>query len=825
MHPPRIDGIPLQRYLIQLYWLCVLPLLLLAAWLAFDNVRSIQTAQDQQAHRIAAHFASSVDQQLRMTTKALSAIAQSPHLDATDQWPQLYNDAKVLQSSLGIDVAIIESMPPYRMRLNTRAPLGAQLPDTPSTNGFAALPAALETLQPAIGDGLTSAVTKRQVVGIAVPAVRNGRATYAVVSPVDTEQFQHLLDRYPLPEGWALTLSDGIGQTLAQAAPADFDAARNSDSADQVEAKSSLSRWKVVITIPSSARRSPLLATGGALGLLVLVATLAGALGGGAGGRRLAKAVASLTADGPDAGHLAIKEIQDAKTFLDNSAGRERLSEARFRRLFRDAPVGMRLVDREGKVVAQNTALEVMFGYTLQEAPTLSQWRELAYPDPVDRRRVELAWIESTSGKRSQTRGIQSDVFTITAKGGALREVQIQSGLLADGFLSTFVDVTELRQSEASLRLWAEAFEHSELSLNISDLHSLTFKAVNPAFARLHGYEPSEMVGMPVGKLIPPDQVDRVRIQFEQLDSGVHAIMESENLRKDGSRFPVQIDVTILKDSQGTPASRFAYVTDLTERKRTEAEIRALYENLERRVIERTAQLSQANQELDSFAYTVSHDLRAPLRAMDGFLHLLCEEYGDHLPEDAQIHLAKIGAAIVRMKNLIEGILTLTHSARHDLQLTPVNLSELVSKYLNEFASADLDRKVDFDVQSGLMAVGDARMLEVVVSNLVSNAWKYTAKTQMPSIRFFARQQDGQTWFCMADNGAGFDSAHAGQLFQPFQRMHRHDEFPGIGIGLATVHRIVLRHGGQILAQASPGQGATFRFTLNPLPSDPPQDA
>jgi light-regulated signal transduction histidine kinase (bacteriophytochrome) len=172
------------------------------------------------------------------------------------------------------------------------------------------------------------------------------------------------------------------------------------------------------------------------------------------------------------------------------------------------------------------------------------------------------------------------------------------------------------------------------------------------------------------------------------------------------------------------------------------------------------------------------------------------------------------------MKNLIEGILTLTHSARHDLQLAPVDLSDMVLKQLKELASADPSHPARIDVQPHVVAAGDARMLEVVVSNLVGNAWKYTAKTQAPSIRFYTRQHNGETWYCLADNGAGFDPSHAEKLFQPFQRMHRHDEFPGIGIGLATVQRIILRHGGQIEAQASPGQGAVFRFTLNPSASD-----
>lgn len=819
MRPSSNIGIPIQRYLIQLYWLCALPLLLLAAWLAYENFSSVQTAQDEQALRLAKHFASSVDQQLITTSKALSAIAQSPLLDTGTEWSDLYQEARVLQAGLGIDVAIMEAAPPHRMRINTRLPFGAALPPTPKTQGFAALPAALETLKPAIGDGLTSAVTQRQVVGLVVPAIRNGRAIYAVVSPVETDQFQQLLDSQPLPTGWAMSLLDGIGQPLAQKGAAEVREAQDAGTANKVEVPSGLARWKVVLVIPSSARSSPAWTSGGALALLILAATVTGALFGRAGGQRLAKAVTSLTGNAQDTAPLAIEEIQDAKTFLDDNVDRVRLSEARFRRLFQDAPIGMRLADDEGTVVAQNAAFEAVFGYTLQEAPTLKRWRELAFPDPAHRQIIDKTWADITSGKRSKTGKIHSDILKITAKGGSLREVQVQTSGLADGFLSTFVDITEQRQAEASLRLWAEAFELAELNLSISDSGTNTLRVVNPAFARLHGYEPSEMVGMPIAQLIPPDGTDTVKESFERWSSCSHMVLESHNVRKDGSCFPVQLDVTVLHDATGAPISRLVYATDLTERKRSEAEIAALQANLEHRVIERTAQLSQANQELDSFAYTVSHDLRAPLRAMDGFLHLLREEHGDLLPQDAQDHLDKISAAILRMKNLIEGILTLTHSARHDLQLAPVDLSELVEKHLKELASAEPDRRINIDVQPNVMAVGDSRMLEVVVSNLVNNAWKYTANTTAPSIHFYAREKAGETWFSMADNGAGFDSAHSSKLFQPFQRMHRQDEFPGIGIGLATVQRIVLRHGGQIEAVSNPGKGAMFRFTLNPDPN------
>jgi signal transduction histidine kinase len=324
------------------------------------------------------------------------------------------------------------------------------------------------------------------------------------------------------------------------------------------------------------------------------------------------------------------------------------------------------------------------------------------------------------------------------------------------------------------------------------------------------------MTGMHVSLLLPPEHREHMEAGLLERQHLTHFEYTGEHQRKDGTRFPVTVQSTVSRDESGRAISRLTYTIDLTERQRAEAEIRALQASLEQRVTERTAQLSQANLELNSFAYTVSHDLRSPLRAMDGFLHLLREESGGQLSGEAQAHLDKIGNAIVRMKNLIEGILTLTHSARHDLQLELVNLSDTVSRTLRDCANAEPDRQIHFEVQPDIIATADARMLEVVVSNLVGNAWKYTAKTASPSIRFFSEFQDGETWYCIEDNGAGFDATYADKLFQPFQRLHKSQEFPGIGIGLATVQRVILRHGGRIEAVSTPGQGATFRFTLNP---------
>jgi light-regulated signal transduction histidine kinase (bacteriophytochrome) len=289
---------------------------------------------------------------------------------------------------------------------------------------------------------------------------------------------------------------------------------------------------------------------------------------------------------------------------------------------------------------------------------------------------------------------------------------------------------------------------------------------------------------------------------------------ELQCLHKNGNLFDVAMTISPIFDEEKKVVALSTIARDITERKRNELEILRLNADLERRVKERTAELTLANRELDSFAYAVSHDLRAPIRALNGLSWALIEDYANELQEQAQEYLQQIGVATGRMNDLIDGLLSLSRNTRGELSRDRVDISSLAVRVLAELSDNNPGCHVDVRVEQGLNACCDKRMIESVISNLLENAWKYTTKQKTASIRVFARDREGVRYFCVADNGVGFNMANAERLFQPFQRLHHQNEFPGIGIGLATVKRIINRHGGVIEANSQPGKGAEFCFSL-----------
>jgi signal transduction histidine kinase len=266
--------------------------------------------------------------------------------------------------------------------------------------------------------------------------------------------------------------------------------------------------------------------------------------------------------------------------------------------------------------------------------------------------------------------------------------------------------------------------------------------------------------------------------------------------------------------TEALEASKRELEREAGERAQANREIRRLNEELEARVRTRTAELLETNRQLEAFSYSVSHDLRAPLRAIDGFGQALLEDCGERVDAQMKRYLDKMRAATLRMAQLIEDLLSLSRVSRAGLTWTAVDLSALARQVLAEFAQREPGRNVDARVWDGIEAQGDARLLRIALENMIGNAWKFTSRVPLAHIEFgVLRDRENVTYF-VRDNGAGFDMAYAEHLFDAFQRLHAVNDFPGTGIGLATVQRVIAKHHGRIWAHAEPGRGATFYFTL-----------
>lgn len=389
------------------------------------------------------------------------------------------------------------------------------------------------------------------------------------------------------------------------------------------------------------------------------------------------------------------------------------------------------------------------------------------------------------------------------------------------GIAVYFQDITQRRQEHAQLRLLETAVSRLNDMVVITEAEAFDDAGprivfVNDAFERHTGYSRREVIGNTSRLLWGPKtqhaELDRIRTAMEKW---AHARSEVVVYTKAGRELWLEIDITPITDETGRYTHWVAVERDVTERRQQQQEILSLNRDLEDRVLLRTAQLATANKELESFAYSVSHDLRSPLNTIHGFSQLLAKIDAEHISEKGKHYLNRIGVGVMQMGELIEGLLTLAHLSREQLKLEGVDLSALARRIENECREREPERQVQVTVQDGLIAQGDPRLLSAVLQNLLANAWKFSSK--QPQARIEVGSELGaedDTIFFVRDNGAGFDMAFTHKLFGTFERLHSPGDFPGTGIGLATVKRVIERHGGRVWAEGKPNGGATFFFTL-----------
>jgi PAS domain S-box-containing protein len=398
--------------------------------------------------------------------------------------------------------------------------------------------------------------------------------------------------------------------------------------------------------------------------------------------------------------------------------------------------------------------------------------------------------------------------------------------LLTLGTIAIERDTIKRRRVEEALRdseeQFRQVFDESPSGILLIEEDQRVRRA-NPAFCRLLGRTEEELQQLALPSIAGHEGLLSLMFETGWIAPGEQTRYqgEQEYVTKSGSIAWVNVHATKLRNSQGRAVCNLALIEDITDRKKADEEIRALNDSLELRVAQRSAEavesnqkLESANRELEAFAHSVSHDLRAPLRSVDSFSQIILDEYSDKLDEDGAKYLRRIRAGAQNMGQLIDALLNLSRVSRGLLNRECVQLSSMASTIVKELQDQDSRRTVNIEIAADIQANGDARLLRIVMNNLIGNAWKFTGKRDQACLEFGSNTEKGVVVYFVRDNGAGFDMAYVSQLFTPFQRLHQTTEFAGTGIGLATVQRIVQRHGGRIWAESSVGNGATFYFTL-----------
>jgi PAS domain S-box-containing protein len=395
---------------------------------------------------------------------------------------------------------------------------------------------------------------------------------------------------------------------------------------------------------------------------------------------------------------------------------------------------------------------------------------------------------------------------------------------------------------------FSQLFEKAPLGYQSLDINGYLVD-VNQAWLDQLGYTRNEVIGRSFGDFLIPEQVKLFNERFPLFKATGEAHVVFDMLRQNNSSINTLIDGRVRYDEQGNFLQTQCILTDLTERRRAEEqlssvnnqlekmletsnksrivllslledqkkveeEIQRLNLELEQRVLDRTVQLNAANQELEAFSYSVSHDLRAPLRALDGFSSALIADYTNQLDEQGKHYLTRIKEAANRMGQLIEDLLNLSKVTRRDFNQESVDLSKMVHSICKELQVINTDRKIELKIQDDISVMADSHLIKIALENLFQNAFKFTGKQDQAIIRFGMKKIDNEKVYFVSDNGVGFNMEYAGKLFSPFQRLHGMNEFPGTGIGLVTVHRIITRHGGRIWPEAKENQGVTFYFTI-----------
>lgn len=504
---------------------------------------------------------------------------------------------------------------------------------------------------------------------------------------------------------------------------------------------------------------------------------------------------------------------------LRESEQRLRVNEERLRKIIEMGPISMAIVALTGKIEYINRRSVETFGYLPEDIPDMDHWWTLAYPDETYRAETLAQWMSLVEKAFAGNMEIERREYQVTCKDRTIKTMLIFGVLVSDKVFVMFEDITERKRAEEALlqseRFLQETQEVAGLGTYIFDLIAGTWES-SVILCRIFGLdEAEERTFADWCTLVHPVERQAMIDYFNNevlaargcFDREYRIITNSERIEK-----WVHGRGELKLDTEGRPIRMIGTISDITERKMAQEEIRRLNSSLEALVAARTEELIRSNRDLSSFCYAISHELRAPVARLRGLSEALQEELTEN-PAEAEHYTRRIILASGQLQQVIDSVLQLSRLPQSTFTPHLLNVSELALEILTRLASETPDRTMEIIVADNITASGDATLLRLCLENLLGNAVKYTNHQPVARIEFGLDADSGAMF--VRDNGVGFNMAYAEKLFEPFIRLHREDDFAGSGIGLATVQRIIERHGGRIWAESAPQEGATFYFTLN----------
>jgi len=849
----------LHVFLTRLIWLCVLPLLLLAVYLAGNHIHSLQARQDREAANLVRNFVTALDHDIGARIAALQVLAASPLVDDPSRWPDLYREALGFRQSFGGHVVFADLS--MQMLFNTRVSFGTPLPKMPVPECFAAAPAVLASGKPAVGDMFFGLIAREPLVAATVPVIRNDQTRALLLSIIGTALLQQRLEAVTLPATWSLTLLDGKDEVMARRP----DLERGKGPSAMKDSKRlvvslAVAPWSVVLEIPGSFSRAPIIAATAALLVAILTVTLFSVLAGRLAGRRLYRAMASLTQrSSPEISRPLITEVEALRTILNDEAAARltaeqslRENEQRYRQLFEASPDALFFLDARGHVLDVNRVAEKRYGYSREELLTMSA---------LDLAAVELQQQVGAKVQQAIEAGTQFE-WLHRRKDGSEMPVEISACPIIVGkeacVLSSVRDISERKAAEAVLQKSLRLREELEFIINKSPAIVFLWRAAAgwpveyvSENVRQWGYTPEEFLEGKIvyADLIHQDDQERVAAEVTAFSaSGVNEFTQEYRLRTRSGEFLWTDDTTwIRRDDSGSISHYQGIVLDVGERKKNEQELESYRHSLEELVYERTdaleesqhalvnivedlslksAELEAANarlKELDRlksmFIASMSHELRTPLNSIIGFSSIILQGMSGDINEEQRDQLGRVARAGKHLLSLITDVIDIAkiESGRISAYAEDFKLQALIDEAVGQVRVQAEDKGLVIEErlpESSLVLHSDRKRLLQCLLNYLSNAVKFSERgTVTVEVKEGESVAEGWVEIRVSDTGIGIREEDMAFLFGPFVRLESPLKIgtPGTGLGLYLTRKLATEVlGGEVSVESREGEGSTF---------------